>query len=957
MLRGFIQVIFITTLFFTGTFPVQSTRPVIRDVQILTPTLSRYDRFELRFDLTTSADHLSLPYDPNSPPGLEHISGVSADALFTAPSGRIYTQPAFFFQPYRYEAIGGRDHRVPAGPPHWRVRFTPQEEGTWQVRLRVTDRGGMTVTPGGAALSFTVSGLTRSPYRRHGFLRVSPADPRYFEFQDGTAFIPSGFNTGTGSQTGLDGQFQAFEDNKINFIRTWLSGEGINGSQWSPWASFYLPYDGYIPGVSLETADVFPGRDLAFRLDEKNPCLFQGWQQGPISVEPGQTYTLSARVKLTGVRPRAPSGGFAVKTGGWLEQACASAGTGTLVTQPVSGSRDWFEVSGSVTASGYFLDNLYLVLQDASGVALVDEVRLFRADDPARANLLRQPSADSHLSFEPLGADKWDAVLAAAEQHGVYLKLVIDEKNEWIRNHIGPDGKFTRQPDNANFYAAPGLKSRWLQQAWWRYIIARWGFSTAIHSFEYVNEGDPYSTAHYEAANSLARYIHRFDPSRHMVTTSFWHSFPGPEFWANPAYADIDYADVHAYITTGWEGGNASFLGKLKLDASPQNSMKASPSILLDAGTHGRYDITPRGLVLLEKGEWQVRYWMKAENFTARCPYNSTGSTARVRWMVDGGASNGGKEGVVPNNAGGKDFVCASPSGSFAWRQFTSDRDRDGITLPESVRLIIPDDLPHAFSLSIENYDTSGGTAWISNVELINPSGKVVPVIGQFDTTSFVTDTAWYNAAYGLLLGGGSPVGAGKPLVRGEAGLDDPASGGYLAEINRDSEGIWLHNNVWGQVGPGGIADLMWWTSETITENSNTGRVPGLLPVYAAYQNFMAGIPLTNGRYQDIRALVSDPRLRAWGQRDDAAGRAHLWIQNKAHTWQAAVKGTPIPAAGGTINLPGFPAGTYTIEWWGTYQTQNQVFKTENVTVTNGSLTLTLPEAILTDLAVKIYPN
>lgn len=41
-------------------------------------------------------------------------------------------------------------------------------------------------------------------------------------------------------------------------------------------------------------------------------------------------------------------------------------------------------------------------------------------------------------------------------------------------------------------------------------------------------------------------------PNAHLVTTSFWHSFPAEAFWANPAYPNVDYADVHAYISTGW---------------------------------------------------------------------------------------------------------------------------------------------------------------------------------------------------------------------------------------------------------------------------------------------------------------------------------------------------------------------------------------------------------------------
>ncbi|MBN2241418.1 MAG: hypothetical protein JW793_01915, partial [Acidobacteria bacterium] len=45
-------------------------------------------------------------------------------------------------------------------------------------------------------------------------------------------------------------------------------------------------------------------------------------------------------------------------------------------------------------------------------------------------------------------------------------------------------------------------------------------------------------------------------PNRHMVTTSFWHSFPGYSaqtntgFWGSPKYPNVDYADVHAYIST-----------------------------------------------------------------------------------------------------------------------------------------------------------------------------------------------------------------------------------------------------------------------------------------------------------------------------------------------------------------------------------------------------------------------
>jgi hypothetical protein len=42
--------------------------------------------------------------------------------------------------------------------------------------------------------------------------------------------------------------------------------------------------------------------------------------------------------------------------------------------------------------------------------------------------------------------------------------------------------------------------------------------------------------------------MHHFGPNSHLVSTSFWHSFPKAAFWANSAYPDVDFADVHRYI-------------------------------------------------------------------------------------------------------------------------------------------------------------------------------------------------------------------------------------------------------------------------------------------------------------------------------------------------------------------------------------------------------------------------
>jgi hypothetical protein len=932
-----------------------ASAPVIRNVNVVTPNVARYEKFEARFDVTTGATNPSLPFDPNPPPGLPPRVGISVEAQFSRDNWSTFiTQPAFWDQPYTHTVRDGKDHFTPSGPPRWTVRFAPQQTGVWQYRLRAQDAGGTTFYPASGALTFTVSGESANPYTRHGFLRVSSTDRRYFEFQDGAPFIGVGFNDGFSNAANVEQRLQQYEQNKMNFMRVWVSGAGINGSQWTSWASHHLSPDGYLPGVSFDFQNTFNGADVAMKLNSSNPCFFTDFWQGGVPVEPSTPYRLTARVKLSNVTGPAGAGtyGFVVKQSGWLGTDCDKANQGTPITPPVVGSTGWITVTGTytTTASQYWLDNLYLTRQNATGGAVyVDEVRVWRANDPAQVNLLREPNANSHLYFDPMNSAQWDLFVQSAEQHGVYLKLVTDEKNEWIKNHLTASGAMTTAASNNNFYAAPNTKVRWLEQAWWRYLIARWGYSPAIHSFEYVNEGDPYNSYHYEAANAMARYFHQTDPSHHLVTTSYWAAFPNIEFWSNPNYLDVDYADLHAYISTGW-GLTASFLDPSRVETRPQYVHSGQASAHLAGADNSGQAITPRGLVIHGPGEWIVRYWMKANNFTANCPFNSTGGMERVRWQIDGGKygkppNTGPWEGVIPFNNEGKDFICTSPAGTFDWRQFRSDRDRNGNLLSAQYRLVLSDSQPHEISLRIENSNGAGGDAWIDDVELVSPSGQVTPVIGQFDITPLDEDTAWYNRAYGELFGASSPVGARVPLVRGETGVDTPTAQDWNRALTQDTAGIWLHNNVWGQINAGGMYDLMWWAAETIP--------PSLYPNYLTYRNFMDGVPLSNGFYRDIGAQTSNLNLRAWGQRDDVHGRMHLWVQNIQHTWKRVVSGPPVTPVSGSITISAVPGGVYRVEWWNAYQAQNPVFLTQTVSA-SGTLVLPLPTSLSTDVAIKI---
>ena len=533
--------------------------------------------------------------------------------------------------------------------------------------------------------------------------------------------------------------------------------------------------------------------------------MFAGFIQAPAAVKANTTYRVRVRFRaeeMQGPRVLGKPYGFVAKTGGWLwgdGTACSDPGSGTVLTPyQAQDTAGWQVLEGELrTGNENFLPYFYLALENMrQGKAYVDTVWIQEDLGGGRLgpNILSKPWMAHHLYMDQRNSYAFDKVVQLAEQHGIALRLVVQEKNDWIFNRFDFAGKpiaddeLCWDEDEANDPAeCPGnqwfygnwdevTKTRWLQQAYWRYLQARWGYSTSIHSWELLNEGDPFNGAHYALAEAFARYMHQFKPNDHLVSTSFWHSFPRDEFWANPAYSTVDFADIHRYI--------------------------------------------------------------------------------------------------------------AQDDPLFA-------------------------------------------------------------------------DTALATASLSLEIGAKQPGGAGKPLVRGETGFVESGSGPPAAGLNADTQGAWLHDFVWGGINPGGMIESYWYADEAIYRQRDGAVVFDHRDAYRAYYNFIKDIPLSNGNYQDAGATTSDPNLRAWGQKDLANGRAHLWIQNARHTWQAVVDGTPVPALSGVVRIAGFrPSTPYLVQWWDTYQPDaaRQVLRAETLTTTaDGVLALSIVE-LTSDVALQVTP-
>lgn len=192
-----------------------------------------WERFESSAEIDYGGGN---PFDP---------AVVDARGQFVAPDGAVREIPAFATREFDRELVGGFEKIVAPSALHWRVRFVPDRPGAWRWRWTVT-------TPAGTR-STAWRALTVAPPApdRHGVLRVSPLDPRYLRFDDGTPFFAVGENLGW-----YDGRGTFAYDDWL----AKLAAQGVNTVRlWMPSWAF---------GIEWETLGDYAGRlDRAWQLD------------------------------------------------------------------------------------------------------------------------------------------------------------------------------------------------------------------------------------------------------------------------------------------------------------------------------------------------------------------------------------------------------------------------------------------------------------------------------------------------------------------------------------------------------------------------------------------------------------------------------------------------------------------------------------------------------------------
>lgn len=842
--------------------------------------VAQYGTFTQTFPVTTSAANLFLPYDAAPPTGITPGVGVSVDALFLAPGqsdwGLAIVQPCYYSQPYTLSLISSRQHGLPTGSPVWTVRFSPNQTGTWQWRTRVTDSSGTVTTD---QTSFTVTAPTS-----HGPIRVSSTDSRYFAHADGTYRPVIGVN-GSNDAT-IDPKYAT---NGVNLVRLWFSNQcllgsghapGVGASPWSPlnltdFDHFVTPLGAGAPatlGFHLLGA---ASTAALYTFNQQNSAAGQAF----LSCKRSTTYQFSLQVITTGLTGSGAA--VTVKLGGFYDATSVTAGLSGLtpiVTTPAgSPPTAWTTYTGTYTTGatedffgGSAHPYLYLALEgsttgEAKFLLTCQEVLGVGLFGPNQLEL----ATGALDRYSQLGSAVVDSVVASAESQGIAIKAVIEEKSEVSWTYLNADGSISSTPTSGNIYNDLNTtQTGWLQRAYARYLTARWGASSAIHSLEHVNENGGGST---EAAftDQLASYFHSIDPNQHLVSTSVAASLRTASFWGTMTH--VDYQDLHAYLDTG------------------------------DLGTHDWV------LPMVDNAGTHFWTWVSDTTYPGAIQMDTS---LTQQWFL----------GFVTQEAGTWTIsadvnTLATTGGTFGWSGPCSASLAVGQDWTHlSATFTVASASPTQQNLLIGAGTHTGGTGKIRNLAITSPTGKrLITALGDGtfpQQTDISQDAAAFHLAYDAYAGRAGQALYSKPIIRGEMDMGNALDNTTVSGLSSDTNLVWLHTLVMSQLGSGGLHEVRWPLNTLVDTHSGWNR-------YQPLYQILTSVPLDNGHYVDAAATCSNGLLQAIGQKDTTNGRAHIWVRPKNYTWANVVASVTPSALTGTVSVSGFtPSTVHVVKLW-----------------------------------------
>jgi hypothetical protein len=435
-----------------GPLAAQAGEHITAVVPVTAGPVGRYEKFEVGLTLDRDFSQRGPGRNPFDP------ADVSVVATFTGPGGRSsHVRYGFYYQDFKLQTnyLPTNDPRywqTRPTPQPWRVRFAPDEAGTWRYTLRVTYGDSTTETT--ADYTFECAASTNP-----GFLRVAP-NQRNLVFERGQSFLAIGSN--------------------VDY-----------------WNSNPVRLPAGLPNPGRPRASTCSGGTILTPLPRENQRF--------------STYTCLAYQQVFGDLHRV-GGNFARV---WMQE--------------FNWDIETYDSTTHVNTLGYY-----------------------------------QPHQPRMFDF--------DRMLESARTSGVYLHLsLLDgirlwnyaEMHKWrefpykVGLHFGPN-------EQLRFFKEP--EARRLFRNKLRYIVARWGYSPQIASYELINEGDFVNAGQLFGQNyradlpplwawtvEMATYLKSLD-ARHLQTAAYG---------AENAYELLrDHPDLFDYTTS--HDYTASFNAELR---------------------------------------------------------------------------------------------------------------------------------------------------------------------------------------------------------------------------------------------------------------------------------------------------------------------------------------------------------------------------------------------------------
>jgi len=554
----------------------------ISNVNITKDSVRVYEKQEITFQVDTASKYPFFEYDLNPPPGVTPGIGISVEGEFTnLDTGKKWKHPGFYMTKVIRSGAGPNAKYIETSEKFWVIRFSPQEVGTYEVKIKATDSSGTTIRNVGTFKAIT-------PVKK-GFIRISRNDSRYFEFSNGQIYWP----IGPAWLERENWDYSLYKDTGINLERPWMAGKGIYNSTWARWWSSAEKHGNEGVQTRLTFKNKAPGSDLSYELFY--PEGFRFWlseyhdKNFYTPLKPNTKYKIFLRYKTIGITgPRQSTSedyGLTVKihktyfsTGNEppFENKPPSMIEPLLANAPrlfphIKQNTDWTTLEITYTTPSFLEGTDLSIMLDnvTAGRAYIDEFSIRECMDVNCNNLggeiIRNPKADIHTYIEQRPAAFFDYQVEQAEKNDVYLKFVVHDKNDWIQKHLLKNGQWADNGDG--YYQPENTKARWLLRQYYRYLVARWGYSTAVFGWELNNEGPPnedppgsQTSPHWETAQAFAQYIKSIDAHPHTASTSFWCCWR-PVFWGGDKFKSIDYADIHDYLTNDGRSAITEYLG------------------------------------------------------------------------------------------------------------------------------------------------------------------------------------------------------------------------------------------------------------------------------------------------------------------------------------------------------------------------------------------------------------